>query len=428
MRLWNLRSAIIAGLMMVVAAAWGGSNGNPCPRGMVIGTPKVMGSTLTAAQLDAANGLLELTGKAKCDVTVVQINYQTPGVQPGEMTNASAAVLIPGGPDCPGPFPLIAFSRGTKLEKAYTNADPNNADTVLLMTFFASQGYAMVATDYLGYALSNYPYHPYMHADTEASAIIDSIRATRNAASSLGLTLNGKIMVAGYSQGGHAAMAAERAIERDNADEFNVVAAAPLAGPYNVSKALIDGVTHPILGEQYFVPFQITSWQKVYGDLYSKASDVFNSPYDSFIEALLPAVVYPDDLGKLPPPATAPATSRDAIFKPAYLTDLASNPKNSTAVAARKQDLFGWNPKAPTTLCGGSEDPTVSFSINAQLAYDDFTSRGVSTATLKLVDVDSKVKRMFGSKDHQTFIDNYHQNYEPPFCYQVARELFDRYK
>ena len=294
MKLLNSRSAIIAGLMMVAAAAWGGNNENPGPRGKVIGTPKVIGSTLTVAQLDAANDFQELTGKAKCDVTVVQINYQTPGAQPGEMTNASAAVLIPGGTDCPGPFPLIAFSRGTKLEKAYTNADPKNADTVLLMTFFASQGYAMVATDYLGYALSNYPFHPYMHADSEASAIVDSIRATRNAASSLGLTLNGKIMVAGYSQGGHAAMAAERAIERDNADEFNVVAAALLAGPYNVSKALIDGVTHPILGEQYFVPFQITSWQKVYGDLYSKSSDVFNSPYDSFIEALLPAVIYPD--------------------------------------------------------------------------------------------------------------------------------------
>ncbi|MBU1419782.1 MAG: lipase family protein [Proteobacteria bacterium] len=426
MKFWNVSLTIITGLMMVAVAAYGGNNTGP--RGKVIGTPKVIGNTLTAAQLDAANGFLELTGKAKCDVTVMQINYQTPGVQPGEMTNASAAVLIPGGPDCPGPFPLIAFSRGTQLEKAYTNADPNNADTILLMTFFASQGYAVVATDYLGYALSNYPYHPYMHADTEASAIIDSIRATRNAASSLGLTLNGKIMVAGYSQGGHAAMAAQREIERDNADEFNMVSAALLAGPYNVSKALIDGVAHPILGEQYFVPFQIISWQKVYGNLYSNASDVFNSPYDSFIEGLLPAVIYPADLGKLPPPATAPATAKDTIFKPSYLTDLATNPNNPTVVAAKKQDLFGWNPKAPTTLCGGLEDPVVSFSINAQLAYDDFTRRGVSPVTLKLVDVDSRIKRMYGSKDHQTFIDNYHQNYEPPFCYQEAKELFDQYK
>jgi pimeloyl-ACP methyl ester carboxylesterase len=428
MKFWNYRLTIIVGLMMVAIAAWGGNNDNPGPRGKMIGTPKVIGSTLTAEQLDAVNGFQELTGKAKCDVTVVQINYQTPGVPPGEMTNASAAVLIPGGSNCPGPFPLVAFSRGTKLEKAYTNANPNNADTMLLMTFFASQGYAVVATDYLGYALSNYPYHPYMHADTEASAIIDSIRATRNAASSLGLTLNGKIMVTGYSQGGHAAMATQRAIERDNAGEFNLVAAAHLAGSYDISKELIDGVTHPILGEQYFVPFQITSWQKVYGNLYSNASDVFNSPYDSFIETLLPAVIYPADLGKLPPPETAPATARDAIFKPAYMTDLATNPNNPTAVAAKNQDLFGWNPKAPTTLCGGSEDPVVSFSINAQGAYDDFTSRGVSPVTLKLVDVDSEIKSMYDSTDYQTFINNYHQNYEPLFCYKVAKELFDLWK
>jgi hypothetical protein len=122
MKLRNFRLTIIAGLMMVAVAAWGGNNDNPGHRGKMIGTPKGIGSTLTAAQLDAVNGFLELTGKAKCDVTMGQINYRTPGVQPGEMTNASAAVLIPGGPDCPGPFPLIAFSRGTKLEKAYTNA------------------------------------------------------------------------------------------------------------------------------------------------------------------------------------------------------------------------------------------------------------------------------------------------------------------
>lgn len=429
MKFWNFRLTIIAGLMMVTAAACdGGNNDYTGPRGKVIGAPKIIGSTLTTAQLDAANDFQELTGKARCDVTVVQINYQTPGAQPGEMTNASAAILIPSGPDYPGPFPLIAFSRGTKLEMAYTNADPNHEDTILLMTFFASQGYAVVATDYLGYALSNYPYHPYIHADTEASAIIDSIRATRNAASSLGLALNGKIMVTGYSQGGHAAMAAQRAIERDNADEFNLVAAALLAGPYNVSQALIDGVENPVLGEQYFVPFQITSLQKVYGNLYNKTSDIFNSPYDSFIEDLLPAVIYPDDLDNLPLPATAPATARDAIFKPAYLTDLATNPNNPTVVAAKKQDLFGWNPQAPTTLCGGSQDPIDSFSLHAQEAYDDFTSRGVSPDTLKLVDVDSSILSMYGSEDQETFIKNYHQNYEPPFCYQVAKELFDQYK
>jgi pimeloyl-ACP methyl ester carboxylesterase len=333
-------------------------------------------------------------------------------------------------------LPLIAFARGTKLDKLHSNAniiDPitNNPDpsTMLLMTFFASQGYAVVATDYLGYALSNYPYHPYMHADTEASSVIDSIRAARNAAPSLGLTLNGKLMLTGYSQGGHAAMATQRAIERDNAGEFNLVAAAHLAGPYYVSQALVDGVTSPILGIQYFVPFQITSWQKVYGNLYNNASDVFNSPYNSFIEALIPAVNYPADLAQLPATSTTPEAARDALFKSAYLADLATNPNNATTVAAKKQDLLGWNPKAPITLCGGSGDPTVNFSINAQTLYDDFHSRGV--ANVSLVDVNATIVALHGSvlsNNPATYYNNYHSTYEAPLCTSEARKMFDQHK
>jgi len=401
------------------------------PRGNLIGPPVVIG-TQTKAQLDAItlSGLVALTGIAKCDVKVMQINYQTPGVQPGEMTNASAAVLIPSGdgPSCKGPSPLIAFARGTSLDKTHTNADINDPSTKNLMIFYASQGYAVVATDYLGYALSSYPYHPYMHADSEASAVIDSIRAARNAAPSLGLALNGKVMLSGYSQGGHAAMATQRAIERDHAGEFNMVAAAHLAGPYNVSQALIDGVTNPILGVQYFVPFQVTAWQQIYGNLYNKASDVFNSPYDSIIEALLPAKIYPSDLAHLPAAATAPTVARDTIFKAAYLNDLATNSNNATAVAARKQDLLGWNPKAPTTLCGGSGDPTVKFSVNAQVLHDDFLSRGV---TVSLVDVDPMIKTIYGStltSNPATYNNNYHGTYEPPLCTSEARKFFDQYK
>jgi len=417
---------IIAGFIL---AACGGNDVNTSPRGNVIGTPKVIGSKMTTTQLDAvtaANSLQELTGTAKCDVTVAQINYQTPGVQPGEMTNASAAVLVPSGANCPGPFPLVAFARGTNLEKAHATANPTDPTTMLLMAFFASQGYAVVATDYLGYALSSYPYHPYMHAETEASAVIDSIRATRNAASSLGLSLNGKIMLSGYSQGGHSAMATHREIERENTGEFKLVAAAHLAGPYYVSSALTDGVTNPILGVQYFVPFQVTAWQKIYGNIYGTASDVFNSPYDSFIENLIPAANYPADLAKLPPTSTTPSAARDDIFKAAYLTDLVTNPDNTTIIAAKKQDLLGWDPKAPTTLCGGTGDPTVKFHINAQTLYDDFKSRGV--ANVSLVDVDSKIQQTYGSVDPVTYTGNYHGKYEPPFCSQVAKEFFDQYK
>lgn len=325
-------------LTLLAGCSLSGCGNNTPTRGNLIGFPKVI-STLTTAQLDAlsaAADLQTLTGTAKYDVKVVQIKYQTIGVQPGEMTNASAAILIPSGAGCMGPFPLVAYGRGTNVEKAYALADPTNPETISLMTFLAAQGYAVVATDFLGYALSDYPYHPYAHADSEVSVIIDSIRAARRAAPSLGLRLNGKVMLTGYSQGGHSSMAAQRAIEQENSGEFDLVAAAHLAGPYYISNALIDGVTNPINGVQLFVPFEITSWQKVYGNVYDTTSDVFNSPYDSYIETLLPTLLDSTALANQLPGGT-PAEARDALFVASYLNDLATNPNNATIIAGENR-------------------------------------------------------------------------------------------
>ena len=407
-----------------------GSSKNMTPRGTLIEVPNVI-STVTVAELDGiiANADLQtLTGNAVCDVTVAQINYLTIGVHAGEVTNASGVVLIPGGSGCPGPFPLVVYGRGTNVYKSYALANPANPETILFMAFFAAQGYAVVATDFLGYALSGYPYHAYAHADSEVSVMIDAIRAVRLAAPFLGLTLNGKIMLSGYSQGGHSSMATQRAIEQENSGEFNLVAAAHLAGPYYISNALIDGVTNPIGGVQIFVPFQITSWQKVYGNLYSTASDVFNSPYDGYIETLFPTLLTPADLANLLPGGT-PAQARDAMFVASYLNDLATNPNNATIIAGEKQDLLGWNPQAPTTLCGGLHDPTVKFLINAQAAYDDFRSRG--GANVNLVDVDPEIQLKYGSvlaSDPALYWSSYHGHYESPFCNRAARDLFDLYK
>ena len=399
----------------------------PGRNGTLIGRPALIG-TLTTAQLDAisaSGGLLALAGPARCEVTMAQINYRTPGAHPWQSSNASAALMVPGGADCPGPFPLIAFGRGTSLYKSDTNADLANPGMDLVMTFFVAQGYAVVATDYLGYALSEYPFHPYVHADSEASAVIDSIRAARHAAKALGLALNGKVMLSGYSQGGHASMAAQRAMERENRHEFDLVAAAHLAGPYNLSTALIAGIAHPVIGVQEFIPFEITAWQKVYGNVYRHAYDVFNPPYDGYIENLFPTLLSAATLATLLPGGT-PVQAQQEMFTAAYLRDVATDPANGVFRAAKKQDLLDWTPRAPMTLCGGLNDPTVPFLIHAQAAYHAFVSRGARD--VKLVDVDPKIQHAYGFLPPATYSADYHGLLEPPFCVLAARRFLDRHK
>jgi pimeloyl-ACP methyl ester carboxylesterase len=429
---------------LAALAACGGSDETPS-RGALIAVPTML-TTLTAAQIDAAtaaSGLQALTGKALCDVKVVALNYATVGAA-GESTtggstvNASGVLLAPAG-TCTTPAALVAYAKGTDVEKPRTLANPADSETFLLVAVYAAQGYAVVATDYLGFAQSNYTYHPYLHADSEASSVIDSIRAARNAAPVVGTSLSGKVMLTGYSQGGHSSMAAHRAAERDNAAEINVVAGAHLAGPYNLSGSFKVGTA--IAGYQFFVPYLITSWQKVYGNVYSDVNTVFKAPYASYIETLLPSPTLNYTTlvtsGKLPGiNGETPAQARDLMFQQAFITDVQTNDNNAVYLAAKKNDLLGWSPKSKLLLCGGAGDPTVQPAVHQNVMKADFDSRGLSNVSS--VDVDAAIQYTYGpghvaptdptSAAFATYYGNYHGGYEPPFCHAQAKALFDTVK
>ena len=264
--------------------------------------------------------------------------------------------------------------------------------------------------------------------------MIDSIRAARKAAVLAGIAapLSGKVMLTGYSQGGHSSMAAHRAIERDHAAEINVVAGAHLAGPYNLSGSL--QLTDAIAGYQFFVPYLVTAWQKVYGTLYASVADVFKAPYSTGIESLLPnpTLNYTTliESGKLPYGPT-PNQARDQLFTAEYIAQgrLTTSP---LFAAAKKNDLLGWSPKSQLLLCGGSGDPTVPPAVHQAVMFADFQSRGLTN--VRTVDVDAMVRQFYGvagnapgpdSPSFASYYGNYHGSYEPPFCHANAKGLFD---
>ena len=432
-------TACLSLLGAAVLAGCGGSdnNDNSDNRGALLETPQVL-ATLTAAQIDSSSasaGLQALSGKAKCDVQVVALNYSTRGAK-SEDTNASGVMLVPAGACASNSFPLVAYAKGTDVQKPRTLANPADSETFLLTAMYAAQGYAVVATDYLGYAKSAYPYHPYLHADSEASSVVDSIRAARKAATARGINLSGKVMLAGYSQGGHSSFAAQRALERDNAGEVNVVGGAHMAGPYNLSG--IVKLKDAFAGYQFFVPFLVTSWQKVYGNVYSNPTQAFKAPYSNNIETLLPSPTldYTTLVTTGALPGGTPNQARDALFQPAFLADTQTNPNNGLFLDAKQNDLLGWNPKARTLLCGGAGDPTVPPALHRDVAQADFSSRGLTNVTS--VDVDPQVQAAFGvggkaptdpnSAAFATYYGSYHGTYEPPFCHAQARALFDTLK
>ena len=98
----------------VLLVACGGSDGPQ--RGDLVDAPATL-ATLTAAQIDAAtagSGLQAISGKAKCDVKVVGLNYSTVGARAGEQTNSSGVMLVPAG-SCTGAAALVAYAKGTDV-------------------------------------------------------------------------------------------------------------------------------------------------------------------------------------------------------------------------------------------------------------------------------------------------------------------------
>jgi pimeloyl-ACP methyl ester carboxylesterase len=431
-----LRLTAIASAAALLVACGGGSDSDQGPKRGDLLEPAATVATLTAAQIDAAtaqSGLQAVSGPAKCDVKVVALNYATIGAKGEDGANASGVMLVPAGSDpaCSGTAPLVAYARGTNVLKTRTLANPQDSETFSLIAFFAAQGYAVVATDYLGYAKSGYTYHPYLDAASEGSSVIDSVRAAGNAASAVGAKLSGKVMFTGYSQGGHSSAAAQRAAEDDDKiKDFSVVAGAHLAGPYNLGAALSSSTV--TAGSQLFLPFIVTAWQQAYGNIYGKASDAFKPPYDATIETAFPTTdvtgLYAQLRMDLPS-----ADALDLIMQPAFLEGVRGKGNNPLYQAALKNSFLGWTPKAPVLLCGGKGDPVVPPAIHQDVLKADFDARGVTNVTS--VDVDAQVQAAFGpggaaptdpaSPEFATYYGNYHSPYEPMFCYAAARQLFD---
>ncbi|MCX7230663.1 MAG: esterase [Burkholderiales bacterium] len=406
-----VRPALTA-LVVALLAACGSDSPNPTTGALI--EPASTVGTLPKAALGGA-----------CDVTVVALNYSTSGAKAGEFSNASGGMLVPSGTDaaCKGPFPIIAYSRGTEVSKPRTMASLTDPEMGGMAKAFATAGYIVVATDYLGFAKSSYPFHPYLHADSEATAVIDSIRAARAYAALGSIPLSGKVMLYGYSQGGHSSLATQRAIESSAAikAEISIAAAGHGAAPGALGIALRSGAE--IAGGQFFVPFLITAWQKVYGDVYTTTADIFKAPYASYIQDLLPSAT--ETYTTLVTSGKLPATTyNDLMFQPTFVPSL-QNGTSAVIRAAQRNDLVnsGWNPSSQTRFCAGSGDPTVLYATAQKLAIDKWGT--LPNVTSRDVDPEVQASAAAQGLTPLQVLGAYHGGLAPPVCLLDMRAYFD---
>jgi hypothetical protein len=327
---------------------------------------------------------------------------------------------------CRGHRPVLLYAHGTQLNQNFyigTIEDiENNDEGTGIAAVFASHGYVVVAPNYAGYDTSTLSYHPYVNADQQSKDMIDGLAAARRAMPEvLGPRPEdfGELFIAGFSEGGHVAMATHRALQ---AMGIPVTASVPMSGPYALA-AYVDEIVAGRVG--LFAPPElvllIDSYQHAYGNIYSIATDIVEPKYANNIDLLPtndPNVFGQGELPVLqlfarqPPapqyaditPATAPADLAPLFglgfgpnhlvsnaYRLQYLLDAQMNPDggwpnittnqpaptpaNTLRQALKRNDLRNWSPASPLMLCGGSGDLNY---INDELMQEYWTAIGKS--------------------------------------------------
>ncbi|MBI3284550.1 MAG: prolyl oligopeptidase family serine peptidase, partial [Burkholderiales bacterium] len=374
----------------------------------------------------AKPGFTQVTGIPKCEISTYYMKYTTVGGA-NEPTDATGAIMVPSGSDpaCTGPRPVLLYAHSTTVDKSFNMANlRDNQEATMVAAMYAAQGFIVVASNYAGYDVSSLPYHPYLNAEQQANDMVDSLRAARKAFPNIGAKDNGKLVLAGYSQGGHVAMATQRAMQTTYASEFKVTALAGMSGSYATSlfvDAIFAGA--PIVGGTLFAPLATTGMQKSYGGLYANTNEIYEDKYAAGIDSLLPGNLTSTELfatGKLPSTVMFANNSGPVVpgfeaffgdgnlikssYRGAYLVDAQQHPCNLNLnpadplncapahplrKAALKNDLRNYVPNVPVMLCGGKNDPTVFFAANTTSTAGFFQLKGLPAAALTVLDVDS---------------------------------------
>lgn len=299
-------------------------------------------------------------------VRILTIEYKSEN-KDGKTVRASGTIMIP---DIEGsPLPIASYQHGTSIEKsAVPSIDTRGLEYLLNLGLVGSSNIISCIPDYLGLGTGE-GRHLYLHPKEQANSVRDIIRATRKLVQSeKDIRLKEDIYLFGYSQGGHATMAAQRELEINYPKEFKLKASAPMAGPYALSRTkqfdmLFDSVYYP---NPFYFPYILINLKASHPEYISSYSDVLISPYAERVDEVLDGY---HGFGQ----ANAQFSNYiNTMIREDVKEAVKNNPDHPLRKAARTLDLTeDWTPKTPTKLyhCSGDRDVLIENAIYADSVF-----------------------------------------------------------
>ncbi len=308
-------------------------------------------------------------------VRAVRIAYMTPDPN-GKLVNATGAVYIP---ETTGTFPVICFQHGTQIQRYLVPSQgAGNSDAGLAGAVAASMGYVCVTADYLGLGES-YIVPPYLLAENSATTVIDMLRASLEYLSKQGIETDGSLYLSGYSQGGYITMATHHELERNYADEFQVTASSPLAGPYDLSVTMDTIFAWGRYKQPILMAYLMNSYDHYYG--WERLDEVFQQPYASEVPGYFDGTRMMDAVNR-----DLPQDLNDLLLE-SFISSYRSGGETDLRDAIKANSLLDFVPTAPVLLIHGDKDSTVPISVS-RAAKTYYESQGKTNVELVAVEGD----------------------------------------
>jgi pimeloyl-ACP methyl ester carboxylesterase len=286
--------------------------------------------------------------KVRSGVDIYRLYYRTTDMK-NNPVKATGLIIVP--MIRPPVFPWISLQHVTITGEA--QAPSNKPEEGI---FEASQGFITVVADQIGFGGTTGTLHPYLFKNAYPKALIEMLRASKTFFEANGLTV-GPLFLRGYSEGAYATIALQKAIETQFSSEFQLVASAAGAGPYELEQTARQALTLPQVN-----PANLSMLALSYGQYLAPEIDlsrIFAMDLNEVKKTLNGSKTYEEVLQILP---SAPSE----LFKPEFIADfILDQPATPEAQTMRRllgengHFKDGWIPKTQTRLYHCRDDESV---------------------------------------------------------------------
>jgi len=303
-------------------------------------------------------------------ITLYRIQYRT--------TNYDGATVIASGlvalPDTSEVDDIVVYLHGTNAERHTAPSQSGLGEGLLIAAATAGSGHALVAPDYIGLGESR-ALHPYMHAQVTAGTVIDLLHATNKLVEHLRGNCPKKLFLMGFSQGGHATFAVQRELEQKNDPQLQVVASAPIAGPFQLrALSFPQALTGTSTSHAFYLAYLANSYAAIYGQ---PRDSLLTEPYATEVPRLFDGNHRTEEIA-----AFLPKNPRD-LFTAEFLQAYDNSEPHWFLDALAANSVFDWTPRAPVRVYFGDEDVDV-LPEEARSAASSMRERGAKIEAISV--------------------------------------------